>query len=310
MKLSTSASPPRIFRLAVTCVKVGVDDKPDYLATIDVDPNSKTHGEVIHRLPMPYAGDELHHFGWNACSSCHADHDHMRRYIVLPGLKSRRIHICAAADPRAPQPIERLKTDGRHVISAPGNVGIAGEAERMIHNAIDRLGMTDHGPVHFHIVANIALRLARILEKRQVLMSVTRNYDLATHYAELIILLASLFHDLGMSISRDGHEEYSLFLANSILHRILDLTLEHECDHDAGTALLGRRPQLVDPGYGIYNFFYRFYFFYFLLFFFLYRLFFCYRFYFFFFYDGFSCRFFVLFKAYFFILFFLLCFSL
>jgi len=35
-------------------------------------------------------------------------------------------------------------------------------------------------------------------------------------------LLASLFHDLGMSISREGHEGYSLFLANAILHRILD----------------------------------------------------------------------------------------
>lgn len=89
-------------------------------------------------------------------------------------------------------------------------------------NAIDRLGMTDHGAVHFQIVANIALRLARILEKNQVVMSIVRNYDLSTDYAELVILLTSLFHDLGMSISREGHEEYSLFLANSILHRILD----------------------------------------------------------------------------------------
>lgn len=89
-------------------------------------------------------------------------------------------------------------------------------------NAIDRLGMTDHGVVHFQIVANIALRLARILEKNQVVMSVTRNYDLPTDYAELIILLASLFHDLGMTISRENHEEFSLILANSILHRILD----------------------------------------------------------------------------------------
>ncbi len=89
-------------------------------------------------------------------------------------------------------------------------------------NAIDRLGMTDHGAVHFQIVANIALRLARILEKRKVAMSITVNYDLPNDYAELVILLASLFHDLGMSISRDGHEEYSLFLANSILHRLLD----------------------------------------------------------------------------------------
>lgn len=89
-------------------------------------------------------------------------------------------------------------------------------------NAIDRLGMTDHGPVHFQIVSNIALRLARILEKNQVVMSITHNYDLSTDYAELVILLASLFHDLGMSISRDGHEEFSLILANGILHRILD----------------------------------------------------------------------------------------
>jgi len=89
-------------------------------------------------------------------------------------------------------------------------------------NAIDRLGMTDHGPVHFQIVANIALRLARILDKHKVVMSITQNYGLSTDYAELVILLASLFHDLGMSISREGHEEYSLFLANSILHRILD----------------------------------------------------------------------------------------
>jgi len=89
-------------------------------------------------------------------------------------------------------------------------------------NAIDRLGMTDHGAVHFQIVANIAIRLARILHKHHVVMSVTKNYDLSNDYAELIILLASLFHDLGMSISREGHEEYSLILANSILHRILD----------------------------------------------------------------------------------------
>lgn len=89
-------------------------------------------------------------------------------------------------------------------------------------NAIDRLGMTDHGVVHFQIVANIALRMARILEKNNVEMSVTRNYGLSNDHAELIVLLASLFHDLGMTISRESHEEFSLILANSILHRILE----------------------------------------------------------------------------------------
>lgn len=89
-------------------------------------------------------------------------------------------------------------------------------------NAIDRLGMTDHGPVHFQIVANIAIKLARSLTKSQVEMDITKNYGLSNDYAELVILLGSLFHDLGMSISREGHEEFSLFLSNSILHRILE----------------------------------------------------------------------------------------
>ena len=43
--------------------------KPDYLATIDADPESPTYSQVIHRLEMPGIGDELHHTGWNACSS-------------------------------------------------------------------------------------------------------------------------------------------------------------------------------------------------------------------------------------------------
>ncbi len=89
-------------------------------------------------------------------------------------------------------------------------------------NAIDRQGMSDHGPVHFQIVANIALRLGRILQKNNVEMSITRYFGLSVDYAELVILLGSLFHDLGMSINREGHEEFSLFLANNILHQILD----------------------------------------------------------------------------------------
>jgi hypothetical protein len=89
-------------------------------------------------------------------------------------------------------------------------------------NAIDREGLTDHGPVHFQIVANIALRLTRILAKNRVEMSITKDYGLSREYAELVILLGSLFHDLGMSINREGHEVFSLFLTNNLLHRLLE----------------------------------------------------------------------------------------
>src|SRR3989344_3500421 len=95
-------------------------------------------------------------------------------------------------------------------------------------NAIDRLGMSDHGPVHFQIVSNIALRLARILDKNGVEISSVGNFGLTKKHAELIILLASLFHDLGMSISREGHEEFSLFLADRILNRILNYLPEEQ----------------------------------------------------------------------------------
>ncbi|GMP78126.1 hypothetical protein CsSME_00034177 [Camellia sinensis var. sinensis] len=65
-------SGPRESLIYVTCVYTGTGmEKLDYLATVDVDPNSQTYSKVIHRLPMPHISDELHHSGWNACSSCY-----------------------------------------------------------------------------------------------------------------------------------------------------------------------------------------------------------------------------------------------
>lgn len=83
------------------------DDRPDALCVVDLDPNSPRYGQMVHRLEMPYRGDELHHFGWNACSSAlcpYAPHPHLaRRYLVLPGLRSSRIYIVdTRPDPARP----------------------------------------------------------------------------------------------------------------------------------------------------------------------------------------------------------------
>ena len=77
--------------------------KPDYLATVDVDPTSKTYSKVIHRLPMLNVGDDLHHFGWSVCSSCHGEKGKHRRYLVVPGLTSGNIHIIDAHNPAKPK---------------------------------------------------------------------------------------------------------------------------------------------------------------------------------------------------------------
>nr|BAJ94729.1 predicted protein [Hordeum vulgare subsp. vulgare] len=95
---------PREGLLYVTCVYNGTGiDKPDYLATVDVDPSSATYSQVIHRLPATHIGDELHHSGWNACSSCHGDPSTSRRFLILPSLLSGRVYVVdTAKDPRAP----------------------------------------------------------------------------------------------------------------------------------------------------------------------------------------------------------------
>ena len=83
--------------------------------------------------------------------------------------------------------------------------------------AIERLGMTDHGPVHVKIVTNIALRLLRLLMDAEIEPAVVAHYGMEKDDAEVIVVLAALLHDIGMSIHRTDHEEYSLFLANDIL---------------------------------------------------------------------------------------------
>ncbi|KAI5002940.1 hypothetical protein ZWY2020_027590 [Hordeum vulgare] len=94
---------PREGLLYVTCVYNGTGiDKPDYLATVDVDPSSATYSQVIHRLPATHIGDELHHSGWNACSSCHGDPSTSWR-LIRPSLLSGRVYVVdTAKDPRAP----------------------------------------------------------------------------------------------------------------------------------------------------------------------------------------------------------------
>lgn len=89
-------------------------------------------------------------------------------------------------------------------------------------NALDRLHMTDHGVVHFQIVSNIGIKLARMLVKAGNELSITKNFGLSTNHGELVVFLGCILHDLGMSISREGHEEFSLFLANNLMHELLD----------------------------------------------------------------------------------------
>jgi methanethiol oxidase len=88
--------------LYVACLHEGTGvDSPDFLAVVGTDPDMPDYGKIISELPMPGVGDELHHYGWNRCSS--ACHGPDRTHLIVPGFRSSRIHIVNVADdPRRP----------------------------------------------------------------------------------------------------------------------------------------------------------------------------------------------------------------
>src|SRR5689334_1987125 len=88
--------------LYLACLHEGTGvEKPDFLAVVDA-----ARGEIVHELSMPNVGDELHHFGWNRCSS--ACHGPDRSHLIVPGFRSSRIHVVNVADdPRRPR-IEKV----------------------------------------------------------------------------------------------------------------------------------------------------------------------------------------------------------
>jgi hypothetical protein len=90
-------APPEEF-LYLACLREGTGvDAPDFLAVVDTE-----DGRIIHELPMSTPGDELHHFGWNRCSS--ACHGPDRSHLIIPGFRSSRIHVVNVADdPRKPR---------------------------------------------------------------------------------------------------------------------------------------------------------------------------------------------------------------
>jgi selenium-binding protein 1 len=111
---------PREEFLYVACLHEGTGvDAPDFLAVVDAE-----EGRIVHETPMPNVGDELHHYGWNRCSS--ACHGPDRSHLIVPGFRSSRIHIVNVSDdPRKPtieKVIEPEEIIGETGLSRPHTV--------------------------------------------------------------------------------------------------------------------------------------------------------------------------------------------
>ena len=140
------------------------------------------------------------------------DPEQITKESILQPSQRIVIRVPARHNPRLQQVIDRVNADDElYTLWQVNNV-----------NAVQRLGMNDHGPVHVQIVTNIALRLLRLLVDRSVTPSVVEGHNLTIEDAEVIVVLASLLHDIGMSIHRVDHELYSLFLARPKIKELLE----------------------------------------------------------------------------------------
>ena len=119
--LATAAPPEGLAYVAL--LATGENGKTDALGVVDTDPRSPSYGRLVGQVDFPHGGNELHHFGWNACSShlCPwAPNAHVeRRYLVVPGTASSRIHVVdTKPDPRHPTLVKVI--EGEEVMAKTG----------------------------------------------------------------------------------------------------------------------------------------------------------------------------------------------
>ncbi len=113
-RMAAHAPPEKLAYVAM--LNVEPQQRPDALGVVDVDPASSSYGKLVGQVGMPKVGDELHHFGWNACSSAlcpYAPHPHVeRRYLIVPGLRSSRLHVIdTKPDPKNPKIVRVIEPE-------------------------------------------------------------------------------------------------------------------------------------------------------------------------------------------------------
>src|SRR5438874_660306 len=112
--MAMKAAPERL--AYVTLLNDGKNGKHDAIGVIDLDPDSREYGRTVGEVDFGRTDNELHHFGWNACSAClcpQNPHPHMeRRYLIVPGIGSSRIYILdTKQNPKQPNIVKVIEPE-------------------------------------------------------------------------------------------------------------------------------------------------------------------------------------------------------
>ena len=113
-KMAMQAPPERLAYVAL--LNDGKNGNHDSMGVVDLDPSSSAYGRMVGQVDFGRGDNELHHFGWNACSAClcpQSPHPHMeRRYLIVPGIGSSRIYILdTKPNPRQPKIVKVIEPE-------------------------------------------------------------------------------------------------------------------------------------------------------------------------------------------------------
>ena len=138
-----------------------------------------------------------------------------RETLLTPeqAIERMRINVPPRANRKLRELVERVNADPQ--IKAWWHVANV--------NAVKRLEINDHSWVHIQIVTNIALKLLRQLhEARRRSRASSRDYGMEAGRRGGRRRLGALLHCVGMAVHRDGHEDWSMFLAEPKMRELLD----------------------------------------------------------------------------------------
>jgi metal-dependent HD superfamily phosphatase/phosphodiesterase len=140
-----------------------------------------------------------------------AEAEREARLTPAEAVAQMRINVPTRANRKLRTLIERVNTDNQ--LKAWWHASNV--------NAVVRLEINDHSWVHIQIVANIALKLLRQLTRHGVEPALVRDYGMSREDAEVEVVLGALLHCIGMAVHREGHEDFSLFLAEPKIRELL-----------------------------------------------------------------------------------------
>jgi len=88
--------------------------------------------------------------------------------------------------------------------------------------SIKRLGYNDHGPVHMRTATLNTIKMFKLLNEAGIQMNLEKEEVGTADDSLTAVIMASLLHDLGMTVTRDSHELLSIQIATPYIERILD----------------------------------------------------------------------------------------